>query len=202
MCECMKCIIDLKKSSMELCWLGLSCLSRFSSLIIIAWASHAIHILFSSNEWCRWPRQSGRARKDKSLFHSAASIYWCCPQHDGSLANTSFWWHWGCFWLFLFGQRIRGKLKRETVKLCLSTFLCLSACSYISVSWFCLLSALAPTLLILVGTPRTCGFGQRRICLSSLCSNTYYWEWTRPGDQDRSYLLEIWTYFHSRVLGL
>ena len=61
---------------------------------------------------------------------------------------------------------------------------------------FCLLWALAPILLILVGTPRTCGFGQRRICLSSLCSNTYYWEWTRPGDQDRSYL-EIWTYFHN-----
>ena len=57
---------------------------------------------------------------------------------------------------------------------------------------FCLLWALAPILLILVGTPRTCGFGQRRICLSSLRSNTYYWEWTRPGDQDRSYL-EIWT---------
>ena len=58
---------------------------------------------------------------------------------------------------------------------------------------FCLLWALAPILLILVGTPRTCGFGQRRICLSLLCPNTYYWEWTRPGDQDRSYL-EIWAY--------
>ena len=122
---------------MELYWMGLSCLSRFSSLIIIAWASNSIHIHFySSNEWWRWPRQSGRARKDKSLFHTAASIYWCCPQRDGSLANASFWWHRGCFWFFLFGQHIRGKLNRETVKLCLCTFLCLSVCSYISVSWF------------------------------------------------------------------
>ena len=65
---------------------------------------------------------------------------------------------------------------------------------------FCLLWALAPILLILVGTPRSCGFGQRRICLSSLCSNTYYWEWTRPGDQDRSYLL--WRSEHIFMIGL
>ena len=31
---------------MELYWMGLSCLSRFSSLIIIAWASNSIHIHF------------------------------------------------------------------------------------------------------------------------------------------------------------
>ena len=40
------------------------------------------------------------------------------------------------FDFFLFGHRIRGQLNRETIKLCLFTFLCLSACSYISVSWF------------------------------------------------------------------
>ena len=40
------------------------------------------------------------------------------------------------FDFFSFGQRIRGILNRETVKLCLCTFLCLSACSYVSFSWF------------------------------------------------------------------
>ena len=90
-----------------------------------------IFIFNSSNEWWRWPRQSGRAHKDKSLFHTAASIYWCCPQHDGSLANASLWWHWGCFWFFIWATH-QGK----TVKLCLCTFLCLSACSYVSFSWF------------------------------------------------------------------
>ena len=153
---------------------------------------------YSSNEWWRWPRQSGRARKDKSLFHTAASIYWCCPQRDGSLANASFWWHWGCFWFFFI---YLGNASGENWTEKLSNFVCalFFVCVFVLISsflGFCLLWALAPILLILVGTPRSCGFGQRRICLSSLCSNTYYWEWTRPGDQGRSYL-EIWTYFHN-----
>ena len=123
---------------MELYWMGLSCLSRFASLI----SSPGRQILFififhSSNEWWRWPRQSGRARKDKSLFHTAASIYWCCPQHDVSLANASFWWHWGCFWFFFIWATHQGKIEqKKTVKLCVCTFLCLRVCSYISVSWF------------------------------------------------------------------
>ena len=184
---------------MELYWMGLSCLSRFSSLI----SSPGRHILFififhSSNEWWRWPRQSGRARKDKSLFHTAASIYWCCPQRDGSLANASFWWHWGCFGFFYLGNASRENWTEKLSNCVCALFFVWVLVLISAFLGFCLLWALAPILLILVGTPRSCGFGQRRICLSSLCSNTYYWEWTRPGDQDRSYL-EIWTYFPNSI---
>ena len=89
------------------------------------------HILFififhSSNEWWRWPRQSGRAHKDKSLFHTAASIYWCCPQHDGSLANASFWWHWGCFWFFYLGNASGENC--QIVSVHFSLFECLFLC--------------------------------------------------------------------------
>ena len=96
--------------------------------------------------------------------------------------------------IFLFEQRIRGKLSNCVCALFFVWVLVLMS----AFLGFCLLWALAPILLILVGTPRTCGFGQRRICLSLLCPNTYYWEWTRPGDQDRSYL-EIWTYCLNRT---
>ena len=85
-----------------------------------------IFIFNSSNEWWRWPRQSGRAHKDKSLFHTAASIYWCCPQHDGSLANASFWWHWGCFWFFYLGNASGENC--QIVSVHFSLFECLFLC--------------------------------------------------------------------------
>ena len=60
----------------------------FGRLIHIFWTVHNDYHIF---QWCWWWKAND-SHKDKSLFHTGPSIYWCRPLCDGSLANASSFW--------------------------------------------------------------------------------------------------------------